>query len=89
MAQIVFTPNLKRHIDVDVVAARGDTVGKLLEDVFRQQPNLRGYILDDQGGVRKHVNIYVNGRTITDRVHLSDPVDAQSELFVAQALSGG
>lgn len=87
--QIAFTPKLKRHIEVDVVAVDGDTVRALLEDVFRRHPKLRGYILDDQGGVRKHVNIYVDNRSITDRVHLSDPVGAQSELFVRQALSGG
>ncbi len=87
--QIAFTPNLKRHIKVDVVAVSGDTVRELLEDVFRRDPKLRGYILDDQGGVRKHVNIYVDNRSITDRLHLSDPVGTQSELFVAQALSGG
>lgn len=85
----MFTPNLKRHIDVDVVNAEGLTVRTLLEDVFRQLPDLKGYILDDQGSVRKHVKIYIDNQSIADRIHLSDSVSPKSELFVAQALSGG
>ena len=49
----------------------------------------RGYVLDDQGALRRHVAIYVNGRPIGDRVRLTDPVAADDEIYVFQALSGG
>ena len=52
-------------------------------------PRLRGYLLDDQGAVRKHVAIFLDGESICDRLALSDPLPAEGELFVAQALSGG
>ncbi len=50
---------------------------------------LRGYILDDQGRLRKHVAIFVDGAMIRDRRNLGDPVADGSEVFVVQALSGG
>ena len=46
-------------------------------------------ILDDEGALRKHVSIVVNGATIRDRAGLSDAVGPDAEIFVMQALSGG
>jgi hypothetical protein len=46
-------------------------------------------VLDDQGEVRKHVAVYVDGRQISDRRRLSDPVGGTSEIWVLQAHSGG
>jgi len=50
---------------------------------------VREYVLDEQGHVRKHVAIYVDGRRIADRERLSDAVGSGSEIYVLQALSGG
>ncbi len=56
-----------------------------LEDAFRQNARLRGYILDEQGRLRRHVALYRNG----DKVGLAEPLAAGDELYVMQALSGG
>jgi len=64
-------------------------VGEALAAVFTSRPALRGYVLDDQGALRQHVAVYVNGRLVSDRVRLSDPVGASDEIYVFQALSGG
>lgn len=89
MARVSFTENLRRHLPVPPVEAEGSTVRELLDDVFRTNPPLRSYLLDDQGRVRRHVNVFINTRPISDRVRLSDPVSASDEVFVFQALSGG
>jgi hypothetical protein len=60
-----------------------------LDGVFAKSPALRGYILDDQGAVRRHVVIFVRGEAIRDRQDLSDPVGTTDEITVMQALSGG
>jgi molybdopterin synthase sulfur carrier subunit len=52
-------------------------------------PRVRAFVLDDQGAVRWHVAIFLNGQLIQDRRQLSDPVGDGDEIFVAQALSGG
>jgi molybdopterin converting factor small subunit len=89
MPRIVFTANLQRHLPCPTLQAEGGTVAELLERVFVDRPQLRSYLLDDQGRVRRHVAIYRNGLPIQDRVRLSDPVAAQDEIHVFQALSGG
>jgi len=39
--------------------------------------------------LRWHVAVYVNGRLVTDRTGLTDPVGPHDEIYVFQALSGG
>lgn len=69
------------------VSAR--SVDEALSIVFADEPRLRGYILDDQGGLRRHLSVFVDGRPLRDRRHLSDGVDPDSRIYVVQALSGG
>jgi sulfur carrier protein ThiS len=46
-------------------------------------------VLDDQGALRRHVAVYVNGQPVHDRVRLTDSVRPHDEIYVFQALSGG
>ena len=55
----------------------------------RRGPALRGYVLDDQGALRRHVAVYVNGRLVNDRTGLTDLVGPHDEIYVVQALFGG
>ncbi len=89
MPRVVFTPNLRRHVDCPVVEVAGATVRAALEAVFAVQPRLRGYVLDDQGRLRQHVVVFVDGQQVRDRLGLTDPVGEHSEVAVMQALSGG
>ncbi len=89
MPQVSFTENLKRHIECPAVAVPGSTVREVLDAVFADNPMLKSYILDDQGRVRRHVNVFINGSFVSDRLALSDPVGPTDEVFVFQALSGG
>ena len=65
------------------------SVRDVLDAVFVQNPRLRGYIVDEQGALRRHMSVFVDGQQIVDRDRLSDPVRPASELYVMQALSGG
>jgi sulfur-carrier protein len=89
VATVVFTPNLARHVDAPTVEVGGDTVRQVLDQVFAANQRLRGYIVDDQGALRHHMVVFVNGRQVRDRVQLSDPVPPGGEVYVMQALSGG
>ena len=89
MATITYTSALRRFLPAPSVTVAGGTVREALDAAFAGSPPLRGYILDDQGAVRRHVAIYVNGRALLDRVHLSDPLGPEDEIYVLQALSGG
>ena len=89
MPTIAFTPQLERFLSAPSVEVPGTTLGESLAAAFASRPALRGYVLDDQGALRRHVNVYINGRSASDRVRLTDPVGPQDEIYVLQALSGG
>jgi sulfur carrier protein ThiS len=85
----LFTSALQRFLPAPSAQVAGVTIGEALSEVFTLHPRLRGYVLDDQGALRRHVAIYVNGRPIGDRARLTDPVASEDEIYVFQALSGG
>jgi molybdopterin synthase sulfur carrier subunit len=89
MPRIVFTAHLRRHVECPELEVEGASVAEALAAAFARSPQVRDYIVDEQGRVRKHVAIYVDGRRIADRERLSDPVGANGEVWVLQALSGG
>ena len=89
MAKVVFTPNIQRHVALPEAEAPGRTVRDVLETVFADNPQARGYVLDDQAGLRKHISIFVDGKMIRDRARLADAVSETSTIHVFQALSGG
>lgn len=89
MAKVAFTQNIQRHVACRETEAAGQTVREVLDNVFAGNPRARGYVLDDQAALRRHMSIYVDGELIRDRVHLSDAVAEASDIYVFQALSGG
>ena len=61
-----------------------------LDAAFAVHPTLRGYVLDDQGHIRKHMVLFIDDRPVLDRArNLSNVVAANSEVWIFQALSGG
>jgi hypothetical protein len=91
VARVAFTQNLRQHLGSDLPAVEVDasTVSAALSSVFELHPRMRGYVLDDQGAVRKHIAVFVDGESVADRSALSDSIGESSEVFVSQALSGG
>jgi sulfur-carrier protein len=89
MASVHFTANLARHTQCPAMSLEVATVAELFDRYFEQWPQVRGFVLDDQGEIRKHVKVLVDGHNLRDRRRLSDPLAADSEVYVFQALSGG
>ena len=71
------------------VVATGSTVRELLDDVFAAHPTLRGYVVDEHGALRHHVVAFVNDEPVRDKRGLAEPVPADAQVYVFQALSGG
>ncbi len=89
MPRVVFTQNLQRHVESEPQTVHGDSLREALQSIFKRNPKLKGYLLDDQGAVRKHVTIFIDSAPIADRTHLTDPLTPDSEIYVLQSLSGG
>ena len=89
MATVIFTMNLQRHVSCPRSDVPGRTVRQVLDAAFANNAQARGYVLDDQSALREHMVVFIKGRPIADRIGLSDPVGADDEIYVMQALSGG
>ena len=63
----------------------GESVGEVLRELERRHPSIVGWILDEHGRVRRHVNVFVNGeRTDEGTVVAQDDV-----VHVLASISGG
>lgn len=97
MPTIVIAPALARWLqaapDINVgeksLVVAGTTVREVLDALFREYPVLRGYVVDERGALRHHVVAFLNGSAVTDKTSLGDEIDAEGELYLFQALSGG
>ncbi|MGH6719221.1 MAG: MoaD/ThiS family protein [Alphaproteobacteria bacterium] len=89
MAIVSFTPNLRRHLDCPDLVVAGATLRAVLDAAFQANPRLRGYVVDEQGRLRRHVIVFIGEARVVDRERLADPVPADARVYVMQALSGG
>jgi len=90
MPRVVFTANLRPYTHgLSETEAEGARVCDLLLDLERRIPGIRHYVVDDQGSLRRHVNIFVDGRVVEDRAGLADALAPDSTVHILQALSGG
>jgi sulfur-carrier protein len=89
MVMVHFTSNLRRHVDSPSVACSGETVREVLDQVFKVNERLQTYVLDDQGHLRKHMSVLLDGQAVRDRQTFSDSAIGIQEIWVMQALSGG
>ena len=90
MIKVEFTYALKRFfpnlISLEIEAM---DLQNLITGLESRYPGMKGYLLEDYGGLRKHVNIFINGKMINDKKSLSDPIKTGDQIFIMQALSGG
>jgi molybdopterin synthase sulfur carrier subunit len=89
MAEIRFTTWLRAFAPEGAVNVGGRTVGEALGALWEREPQLRGYVLDDQGRLRKHVCIFADGERLKHDAALAHAIGPESKVYVMQALSGG
>ncbi len=64
---------------------RGTTVAESLRALERAEPAVSGWILDERGRIRRHINVFVNGEYGSE----DTPVGADDRIDVLPAISGG
>ena len=62
---------------------------EVLHSLNERFPGINEYLLEEDGTLRQHVNIFVQEDLIVDRINLSDTVKQEDEILIFQALSGG
>jgi molybdopterin converting factor small subunit len=66
-------------------AVAGATVAELLTAVEAAHPDVRGWILDERGRIRRHINVFVNGEYGSEET----AVGSEDRVDVLPAISGG
>jgi hypothetical protein len=89
MAHVAFTSQLQRFTQTPEFHTTAATLREALEAAFELNPRLRHYVLDEQGHLRAHVVVFIEGRRVLDRVTLADALAPDDKVYVLQALTGG
>ena len=83
------TPLRKLTNDLELVSAAGANVGELLDNLDQAFPGLRERICDEEGNVRRFVNIFVNDEDIRFLEDRATPVKDTDEVSIVPAIAGG
>lgn len=80
-----FFPQLENR----TIQVPAGSVAEILCAVNEMAPGFTDYVLDEQGALRRHVNLCINDTIVIDRKTLSDRVPDDGTVYIFQALSGG
>jgi molybdopterin converting factor small subunit len=78
----------QRRVDI-TVAAEPATLADVLDRLDVDQPALARRLRDEQGALRRHVNVYVDGDDVRRAEGLATPVPAGAEVLVLPSVAGG
>ncbi|HZH04767.1 MAG TPA: MoaD/ThiS family protein [Myxococcaceae bacterium] len=71
------------------VAAVGATVGEVLRNLEKSHAGIGSRLLDDKGGVKRYVNVFLNDEDIRFLKQLETPVSDTDTLSIIPAIAGG
>jgi sulfur-carrier protein len=77
----------RSHLEIEV--PEDASVGTLLDELGRQWPQIERRVRDEQGRVRRHVNVFLGDRNCRDVAGLATPLAAGQEVSILPAVSGG
>ncbi len=83
------TPLRKLTNGATSVDADGATIGAVIDALESEFPGMRERLLDDEGGLRHFVNVYLNGEDVRYLDGLNSAVAEKDELSIGPAVAGG
>ena len=83
------TPLRKLTNDQDVVTAVGGNIREILTSLDTSYPGLKDRICDEQGNVRRFVNIFLNDEDIRFLDEAETVVKESDEISIVPAIAGG
>jgi hypothetical protein len=89
MVNVEFSASLQRYKPCPAQDVQPGSLAGVLTQAFAAEPGLRHYVLDDQGHIRKHVAVFINGTMHQQRQRMDLEVADQTKVLVIQCLTGG
>lgn len=86
------TQHLYRYfpqLENQTITVPAGSVAEVLSAVNKIAPGFTDYVLDEQGALRRHVNLSINDAMVIDKKTLSDQVPEDGTVYIFQALTGG
>jgi sulfur carrier protein ThiS len=89
VATISFTAHLRKVAPPGTTKVAADNLGDALDQIFVKAPKLRGYVVDEQNRLRRHVVIFLNGARLAPANWSEQVLAVDDDVYVMQALTGG
>jgi molybdopterin synthase sulfur carrier subunit len=86
---VIPTPLRKHTAGAEIVEVDPGTVQEIIDGLESKYPGIRNSIVDDKGGLRRFINIYIDGEDVRFLENLSTPAKDGSEIAIVPAISGG
>lgn len=83
------TPLRKLTNNQELVEVNGSTVGEVIAELQQRFPGIRERLVDEQGEVRRFVNVYVNEEDIRFLQNQQTPLKDGDEVSIIPAIAGG
>lgn len=71
------------------VGAEGATLAEVIDSLESAHPGIRARVLDDEGGLRRFVNVYVGNDDVRFLDGLATPTPDGTQVSVIPAVAGG
>jgi sulfur-carrier protein len=84
--KVLIPSALRSYTESARAEASGATLAEVVAELDRLYPGIRFRMIDEQGGIRRHIRFFFEGKQVRD---LAQPLSASGELIIVQALSGG
>jgi molybdopterin synthase sulfur carrier subunit len=86
---LIPTPLRKLTADEETVEAEADSIATLMQALDTKHPGIGGRLLDDQGNLRRFVNLYVNGEDVRFLQGKDTALKEGDEVSIVPAIAGG
>ncbi|MCC6234379.1 MAG: MoaD/ThiS family protein [Verrucomicrobiales bacterium] len=83
------TPLRKLTHNEELVQVDASTVGAAITELQSRYPGIKERLLDEQGAVRRFVNVYVNEEDIRFLQNQQTPIKDGDEISIIPAIAGG
>jgi molybdopterin converting factor small subunit len=90
MAMIRFPAVMKYYVNNQTeFSVSASTAGELIEKIIEQYPSVKFHLVDAEGNLRKHFNVFVNGTHIRDLNGMDTPLNEEDKVILMASAAGG